>query len=135
VIEDSLLYFLRKPSGEVWKLVFTGFGGSANGEFRFSKALMTPTSVDESENNASVKATVFPNPGVGQFTLQYALERPTPTAQVIVRDLSGRAIHQAQLSSTAGSHVVPMDLQLAPGMYLLDLNLSGQSHPLRLIIQ
>lgn len=41
LIEDSLTFLIRRPvNGEVWKAVFTGFGGSGSGKYFFNKELL-----------------------------------------------------------------------------------------------
>lgn len=37
IIEDSTVYFVKAKNGGIWKLVFTGFGGSTDGNFIFTK--------------------------------------------------------------------------------------------------
>jgi hypothetical protein len=134
-IEDSLLYFVRKPSGEVWKLVFTGFGGSATGEFQFTKELMNPTAIDAPQ---AVDATLglYPNPARGQAAhLYYALEKPCRAAQVTIHDLTGKTVWQQAAAGATGAHVVTLPQDIAQGMYVVRLALDGQSYVRRLVIE
>ncbi len=59
VIEDSLSYFVRDLGGNVWHLVFTGFGGSGSGVFNFTQELVSATSVPDV---AAARMLVWPNP-------------------------------------------------------------------------
>lgn len=133
VIEDSLLYFLRLPSGDVWKVVMTGFGGSANGEFQFSKQLMNPTAVGEAAQAQSL-IHFYPNPSDGRGTLSYTLARPQSSASATVSDIMGRVLVEMPIPAQAGTHLVPMNMDLSAGTYLLRLNLGTQQHSQRLIV-
>ncbi len=43
IVEDSLSFLIRRPAnGEVWKVVFTRFGGTSTGKYYFSKELILP---------------------------------------------------------------------------------------------
>jgi len=59
VIEDSLSYFVRDLGGNVWHLVFTGFGGSGSGVFNFTQELVSATFVPDV---AAARMLVWPNP-------------------------------------------------------------------------
>ncbi len=45
VMEDSLVYFIRTKTSDIWKVIFTGFGGSATGNFIFSKEKLATDTV------------------------------------------------------------------------------------------
>jgi hypothetical protein len=52
-IEDSLTFLVRRATnGEIWKVVFTGFGGSGSGKYFFNKELLlaAPTASLTSSN-------------------------------------------------------------------------------------
>ena len=36
-IADSLVYFVKNRQGQIWKMIFTDFGGAANGNYYFIK--------------------------------------------------------------------------------------------------
>src|SRR5690606_37705936 len=60
VVDDSTVFFVADRSGNIWKLVFTGFD-NAEGSFILSKQLLETTSIAEGlETIASV--TTYPNP-------------------------------------------------------------------------
>jgi hypothetical protein len=59
-VKDSLSYFVRTSAGEVYKLIFTGYEGIANGVIRFQTQLLTPTKIAEFVTDESI--SVFPNP-------------------------------------------------------------------------
>ncbi|MCP4520700.1 MAG: T9SS type A sorting domain-containing protein [Cytophagales bacterium] len=59
-IDDSLTYYVKSLDGEVYKLVFTGFGGSATGDYEFTQEILTTTNVVEGESSNNV--AIYPNP-------------------------------------------------------------------------
>ena len=46
-ISDSTVYFVRTKNGAIWKMVFTGFGGAADGNFIFTKEKLIAASIDK----------------------------------------------------------------------------------------
>src|SRR5690606_16438540 len=43
VVADSTVFFVQDLAGDIWKVVFTAFGGSATGDMVFSKKKLTTT--------------------------------------------------------------------------------------------
>lgn len=70
--------------------------------------------------------TVFPNPTVGDFTVAYALDRPSPV-EGVVRDLTGRVVLRMQEGmQEAGQHRARMSVESLPaGVYLLEWHAAG----------
>ncbi len=67
IITDSLAYFIETPHGDFWKVVMTGFGGSANGDIMFTKERIGTADVQE---NNTTQFTAYPNPTTGLFRIQ-----------------------------------------------------------------
>ncbi len=74
LIEDSLTYLVRRPiNGEVWKVVFTGFGGSGSGKYFFNKELVLaapPASATSAVSEACGSVQITANAGNG-YTYQW----------------------------------------------------------------
>jgi len=66
---DSLCYFVQTEAGDVWKLVFTGFGGSASGKIYFSKEQVEFANVPVYEG---ANLMVYPNPANGLVHISYS---------------------------------------------------------------
>lgn len=136
VIADSLLYFVKKANGEVWKLVFTGFGGSANGEMHFSKELLATTSTTPSQSDIATGISLYPNPSDGSSaSLRYALDAPCRDAHIAVTNLAGQVVFETAAPATKGMHQLDMELNLVPGFYFLDLVTDGLHHPSRMVVR
>jgi hypothetical protein len=118
VIEEDLSYFVQDIEGNVWQVVFTGFGGSATGSIEFTKELISVTGLDES---SLIDFSVFPNPSNGRLDVILPIEMDQ--AYYTVVDAQGRAI----LSDTwTGGFQHTLDLYDVPsGIYLLQIEMNG----------
>lgn len=58
-IADSTVYFVKDKAGSYWKIIMTGFGGSANGQYIFSKEKLSSAEISL---NATTLLGVYPNP-------------------------------------------------------------------------
>lgn len=58
-IADSLCYFIQTQTGDVWKLVFSGFNGSSDGKMYFSKEKIETASITSFEGSSIL---CYPNP-------------------------------------------------------------------------
>jgi hypothetical protein len=134
VIEDSLVYFVLRGN-ELWKLVFTGFGGSANGNFIFTKELLSTVSVKE---NPIGNMVMYPNPmGDGQqLTLVYNLTKRASDAAYTVFDLAGKMVSREQINGETGLHTQTVNTgNLAAGMYMVNLTVDNNTQTLKLIVR
>lgn len=135
VIEDSLVYFVLRGN-ELWKLVFTGFGGNANGNFIFTKELLTPAlSVNE---NPVTNAVIYPNPLAdgNQLTLVYSLANRASDAAYTIYDLAGKMVNREQINGETGLHTQVVNTGiLAPGMYMVNLTVDNTTQTMKLIVR
>lgn len=134
VIEDSLAYFVKTNDNQLWKIVFTGFGGSANGNYIFFKELIgMETSVAE---NPLKQVVLYPNPTEGtNTTLVYNLDNTTKAAYAIY-DMAGKMIDNQVLNGTAGLHTIQLPTAgLTAGLYFVNLTVDGASKALKLVVR
>jgi len=134
IIEDNLTYFVQDVNGGIWKLIFTGFGGSTNGEYEFTKELVGVVGIDEVQNLTGLE--IFPNPTQGMVNVVYH----TTDAEITnlrVLDLTGKVILSENLKNTnQGLNQEFVDLNgIQAGIYLLELNKNGNSVFQKLIIE
>ncbi|MDX2002239.1 MAG: T9SS type A sorting domain-containing protein [Chitinophagales bacterium] len=129
-ITDSLAYFVQLTNGEIWKLVFTGFGGSSNGNYIFSKELVydpAVTGIEDLESKAQM--LVYPNPSNGTNTeLVYSIGNAVDNAVVNVYDLTGRNVLSTLADANTGLHRLTLNTaNLVKGMYIVRLS-TGSAH-------
>jgi hypothetical protein len=119
-IQDSLTYFVESRDGNIWEIVFTGFGGAATGEFFFDYQQVSATSVSDLDRS---DISVYPNPSNGIVNIQI----PTGSGRrfLTVYNIAGKAVRSLDLN--ASSDLVTVDLTEVPaGLYLVEL-ISGTS--------
>lgn len=114
--------------GDVWRLVFTGFGGSATGEITFG--LLEAGTVANSVAEAPADAMCFyPNPLANGQPLTVATEHAT---RIRIFAVSGTQIIDEQLVE-----MVQLNLpELTSGLYIVEMTqATGARHTQQLIVQ
>lgn len=127
-LQDSLVYVVKDQSGELWKLVFTDFGGSSTGEFFFTQDNLSTTHVPNQPTQPFL--TVYPNPARAQATVSVVADLPAGAAravQVTLFDMQGRTLlQQAQpLQPGLSRYALPLPA-LTPGVYTLRVQAGEQ---------
>jgi len=118
VIADSTIYFVKDRTNITWKVVFTGFGGGANGNFYFTQSPVNTVGIIE---NSSIQTLgVFPNPAHGTTRVMIDSKNAGQTS-VDIFDISGRI----------SKHNI---VELNGGIQAIDINLNGLSAGLYQII-
>jgi len=136
LVQDTV-YFVQSKAGDIWKLRFTGFGGSGNGNYIFSKEKLSSVGITEIDGNLSASITVYPNPANGEnVTLIYNFEKDFSKAEYTLYDLSGRIIQSESLNSNSGlfSHTINTT-GLNAGLYIVSVNIDQRIIQQKLIIK
>jgi hypothetical protein len=131
-IADDLCYFVQDRESNIWKLLMTGYGGSATGQINFSKELISAVSIEENINLLNV--AVYPNPSIGgDISLVFNLESDQALVQIF--DLSGRIIGEQSFQGR-GFKQRRLNLDAAnAGTYILRLVSGKSSITKKIIIQ
>ncbi len=135
VIQDDLVFFVSTTAGDIWKVVFTGFGGTGTGQFIFTKEKMSTASVNElGQTNFSF--ITYPNPSVnGNTTLVYTLGENAAAGIVSVYALSGELVYNSTLETTKGIHNQTLDVSaLNQGVYIVNMTFDGAVTQQRLVV-
>lgn len=134
VINDSITFFIKAVDGSVYRLNFTGFGGSSNGKYVFAKEKLLLTSAFSPAVSA-ISAGIFPNPATGEnFTLLVSSEQ-TNDALIFVYDLSGRNVISQKTKMNNGLNVIPVNINhLVSGSYLVKVLQNGSEVNLKMIV-
>lgn len=118
-VTADLSYFVEDQNGDIYKLVFTGFGGSANGNYEFTKELISVAGIQETVVEV---LSVYPNPASDVVTLTFDANT---NEEVIVNliDLSGKVVKTENLGSNTGLTQTVFHVQDVPaGVYLLSVS-------------
>lgn len=134
-IQDDVVYFAKTADESIWKIVFTGFGGSANGNFEFTTELISTASISNHEKSDS-KFTVYPNPVQNQ-NINIVYDLPSnENAELFITDLSGKIVQHEFFNANEGLTAKQIHLtDLKAGIYLVNLKLNNGILTQKLIIQ
>lgn len=135
-IEDSTTYFVKDITGNIWKLVFTGFGGSANGTFYFTKEMVSGVGINEIKKDQS-SIIIYPNPLTGNdLNISYQIEQPVSQVQLTISDEMGRKIHSTSYENEHGPQQIELrNLELSPGLHIISLTIDGNLTHKKLIVK
>lgn len=122
VMKDSQLFFVRTLQGDVWKLIFKGFGGSTTGNFIFSKQKIyhAPTGLSTVQNRPNFTMMVAPNPAIHTANVLCNFGAQAIEVKLFVFDISGRSVYVHDFGNTSGvqSYQLPIS-QFPKGDYVV----------------
>lgn len=116
VMADSTVYFVKNQDNEVYKLVFTAFGGSGNGNFYFNRDKLDFTTATTSEIEFDFGLALYPNPAhdILNVLLSNSVAQPI---QVELITLQGKRVVLQQFTNSDFG-VLPININNLPkGMY------------------
>lgn len=128
-IADSTVYFVETVDGDIWKLIFTGFGGSADGTFHFTKELLVQSGIEAQKQIEYFE--MYPNPASDQLTLNFKSNSDT---RVQISDLSGRIVRNERIARNSMQHLLNVG-ELESGIYILSLISGSEINAKKLIIK
>jgi type IX secretion system substrate protein len=132
-ITDSLIYFVITNAGDLWKVIPTGFGGSANGNMIFSKEKLSSTSITDQKRNETALLSVYPNPSSnGNTTIIYDSSTP---ALLQIYDITGKSIFSEKLMNTGLNTYTLNTEPFNSGIYIVAMETEGKLIRTKLIIQ
>lgn len=118
-IVDSTVYFVKPANGDIYKLVFTAFAGSATGVVKFDQAKAAGAWIG-GPVQPTIETIVYPNPARERINIII----PGVSGEelsLFLTDLTGRQLRADQPVSVAdGSTVYSMDVTgVQPGIYFV----------------
>ena len=133
-IAQRRVYFVENVARtQVWRLIFTGFGGTANGRSLFFKGLV-PTSRAELASLESF--TVWPNPTTDVLEVAADSRRPAAAARLTVLSLDGRELIVQSRQTDGPQFADRLDLAPLPaGFYLVKLEIEGAAPAVTRVIK
>lgn len=124
-LRDSLAYYVKAKNEAIWRLVFTAFGGQANGKTVFNKTQLSPgLSVNPVAPVASFG--VYPNPASNRLEVAFENRDNSIKNTLSIYNISGQLVVQQELNSTPGFHAQALDISvLKSGVYVVSLENAG----------
>ena len=128
-IDTDRCYFVQSQTGDVWRLFFTGYGGSATGDIELGKVLESGANVSE-EIGMAQRLKVFPNPVEAHGTV--TVRSDLPVLDIQSWNMAGQRVHphvqglRSPLATVSG---------LESGLYVAQVLTSGGSSRIRILVQ
>ena len=132
-VTDSLAFFVDTYYEDIYKLEFTGYGGTGTGKIVFNKTLVSPASTGDIIQAGPI-FRVSPNPVRGQVYITFNDEINNPV-RADLYDISGRNVYSAE--SQVENGVMQLDLPvtaLQTGLHVLVLRTGGKAYTSKVII-
>ena len=125
-------YFVTDRSGNIWKLVFTTYGGSANGDITFTKEMMSSVGVEEVADAG--RMVLYPNPS-NSGVVHVIMDATINSATLSIVDVNGRTIDQRRLTGLSGLAQQTINTSaFATGIYTVRLQGEGVDAVSRMVI-
>ncbi len=129
VLEGDLAFFAKMPNNDLWKLVFTGFGGSSTGNFIFEKTYLgqLTTGLSEAGSNFS-DFGVFPNPASGECTLSFSLLEARENVPLRMVNGLGQEVWRSDVVGHSGLNTLTLNTRNFPvGIYYVLIGEPGNA--------
>jgi hypothetical protein len=124
---------VKDRSQNTWKVVFTGFGGGANGNFYFTQTPVFATGIIEHSTIQTLAA--YPNPAHDNIRIMIDA-KSKGDASVVLYDLSGKVMQQKIIQLNGGLQAVDMSLSnCIPGLYQVIFTQGTERQISRIVVQ
>jgi hypothetical protein len=123
-LDSTRAFFVKSVSGDIYKLVFTGFSGSSSGRIEFEKTNLSQqvASVRNNKNSNLNELTLYPNPATNTANILVSLKQQG-IINIAVYDLSGKAILNKQaIANTGLNNFSIATSELNNGFYFVKIN-------------
>lgn len=125
-------YFVQDRAGNIWKLIFTAYGGSSNGNMTFTQDMVSAVGVEE--NYGTRDLVVYPNP-TNTGSISIILDRTVRNGQLSILDLTGKLVSTANVTGGMGLVAWPVDVSgLSDGTYVMKLDAEGSAFTTRFVV-
>jgi len=128
-VVDSTVYFVSDQSGDVWKMIMTGFEGSSSGKYLFSKEKISTIGLSESD---ALCVSVYPNPASETATI---VLKNAPEATIEVYTMTGDRVQMQHADASVLTAVSLNTADLANGVYQVLISTATSATSQKLIIQ
>lgn len=87
-----------------------------------------------SENEASAKLSVFPNPTDGRFFVRFE-SKTSGNAVVALKDLTGRTLFTKNMNMVNGANQLELNEELSSGIYLVTIQIGAEKAVKRVVVR
>lgn len=133
-IVGDTTYFVKDIPGNIWKIVFTGYGGSANGDMSFNQEMVSAVGIGETDAHQG-SLTTWPNPVTGGVA-ELILDVPAHEGTLRVFSTTGQEMVQQRWSGLSGLTARTLDVGgLAKGLYIVRFDAANSSTTGKLVVE
>lgn len=134
-VRDAV-YFVKDQVGDIYRLHFTEFAGSANGNIAFTKQKMGVSSVEEN-GLRTASFGIYPNvvERGNSFNVVLSVDRPISGAHFRLFDAAGREVYSATPGTSVGLRQIPVNADLPSGAYTATLDVDGRRMSSKVIVR
>jgi len=126
LMEDSLYFFIKAQSGNVYKINFTSFSGSASGTTTFTQELISALAIAE---NSAGKAIVYPNPAKDQINI---ITPSNDEGYVRISNLAGKEVMKSYFEK-GNLHSVRLN-GVEDGIYIVTIVTSRETTTSKIVV-
>lgn len=137
VLVNDTLYFVSDKSGAIWKLRFTSFGGSSNGNFVFTKEKMETgvVGLPDGDKSSPLHFSVFPNPAAAEKMKVLLVSNEHERVEIRLLDVQGTRLFNQIIEVHTGMQVYDnLFNNLPQGVYFVEVNAGTYSSVKKIII-
>jgi hypothetical protein len=133
VVQDSLIYFVRDQIGDVYRLAFVKFSGSAGGgKIVFGKSKISVTGMEQNFNSTGLQ--LYPNPTSGIVNVQFDTETKG-SADIKIIDMLGNVVYSQEVELNSGINQFSLGVNdIRSGMYQVNIRSGLVSITKKLVI-
>lgn len=135
-IKDSLVYWIKTQTDDVYKIIIQAFGGAVDGNTIFSKEWVGNTGLEENKNELAQQVLIYPNPASDHFNLVLD-SRFSGETIIRVWNISGKMVLQKNMGSQTNNFQVYQigTSGFQKGIHFVELSVGGKSTTLSLVVQ
>lgn len=127
-VADDRAYFVKTPQNDLYKIVFTAFGGSTNGTATVQRTYIGKLSATDDLPAGIEEVLVYPNPAADRLTLSFTARAAAPVSLRLLNS-AGQAVWTGRSQAVSGLNVQEINHlpSLPAGVYTLQVQLpAGQ---------
>lgn len=134
VVADTV-YLVNDKLKNIWKVRCTGFGGSGNGNFIFSKEKISAVGIAGEKGNTIGEMALYPNPASGSaVTLVLSSHVHNAEMTVSVMNITGKVLSSEAIQVNEGIHQHLLNIEwLNAGVYFVTVQAGASISTQKLI--
>lgn len=133
LVYDSIAYFAWDiDSTDFYRIVFTGFGGMADGNFHFNQTNLNTINIEEEDGN-NLSFSIYPNPTTDYVSILLQNDQ-AQNLNIELRALNGALVINEEWNTNFGVQQKRINLSdLSSGLYVLTIGNENFRESMRLI--